>query len=517
MTKGVVENGNVFEHLMVGNSGDWKLDFQASVAYPSVGSSVLFDDFEAGLAAWTVINNGGDCVWDLDSNIGSGNLTNGSGDCASADSDECGQGTTMDTELRSSPFDLSGYSYAQLTFEAAYNDYAPDDSATVNISIDGGTSWINLIDWHEDHDPESVIVDLTPFVGNANCMLSFIYYSPGWNWYFQIDNVNVSVSNTPFPPVGWLTVDGAESTSGTVNVGDPSADVIVGFDATGISPGTYTADIIVTSNDASNPTLTVPITMVVVSGIIVDVKVFLEGPYDLATGNIMFTDLNNNGYLPLTQPYNPPVPYYGNNNPVWLYPGTQTVTTIPTGAVDWVIVQARDAADAASAGSATITGTTVGFLMADGSIVGLDGVNRLGIPGASVTQNLFLVVYHRNHLGVMSGAAVPMVGNEYVWDFTTGAGQAIGDVNAHKDLGDGNWGMISADGNATGNIEIGDKNNSWQPYLNATGFEGGDFDLNGTVEISEKNTLWLNNLNSNGQIPAKGIEPNTGYKSQIPK
>ena len=51
-----------------------------------------------------------------------------------------------------------------------------------------------------------------------------------------------------------LSLDGGETTAGSVLVGDPPADIIVGFDATGISAGTYTADIIVASNDPANPT-----------------------------------------------------------------------------------------------------------------------------------------------------------------------------------------------------------------------------------------------------------------------
>ncbi|NOX45852.1 MAG: hypothetical protein GXO89_02615 [Chlorobi bacterium] len=517
LAKGVVENGNATDHLMVGNAGDWNLTFDASVVYPTVGTSVFFDDFETGLGAWTVVDNGGTCVWDLDSNLGTprGNLTNGSGDCATADSDRCGSGSTMDTELHSPVFDLTGYTYAQLTFEASYNDISTGgtDLATVDISIDGGATWNNLLTWDEDHNPESVIVDLTPYAGNANCMLNFGYLAPGWDWWFQIDDVNVKGANSPFPPTGWLTVDGGASMAGSVLVGDPAADVLVGFDATGIAPGTYNADILVSSNDPVTPTVTVPVQMVVVSGVIVDVKVFLEGPYDIGTGSVMFDDLNTGSFIPMTQPYNPALPYYGNPTPVWLYGGTQTVTAVPAGAVDWVVIQVRDAVDAASAGSGTIAGTTVAFLMTDGSVVGLDGVSRVGVPTAAIANNVFLVVYHRNHLGVMSSGAVPMVGSMYTWDFTTAVTQAYN--SGHKDLGDGNFGMVAADGDGNGLIQSTDEQLVWKIESGLSGYLGGDFTMNGLVQSDDENNYWKVNSGAGGQVPAKS--ESGGYQSQIPK
>jgi hypothetical protein len=244
-------------------------------------------------------------------------------------------------------------------------------------------------------------------------------------------------------------------------------------------------------------------------------KCFMEGPYDATTGSVMNTDLLDGGYLPTSQPFNPPLPYYGNSAPVWLYAGTETVSSFPANTVDWVLVQLRDATDVSNAGSGSIVSTTPAFLLNDGSIVELDG-NPLIIK-AAYNFNLYVIIYQRNHLGVISNNVVQAGSTGvYSYDFSSGENQVFGSSNGHKDLGGGVWGLISSDGNGSGNIAIDDKNDAWLPYLNATGYNGGDFDLNGTVEISEKNTLWVGNLNNNGQIPAKGTIVN-GYTSQIPK
>jgi len=86
-----------------------------------------------------------------------------------------------------------------------------------------------------------------------------------YGYYFAIDNFRLRAS---LYPLGWLTVDGAEISNGVVL---PNADGIpsivdVQMDATGLAVGTYTADILVTSTDAGNPSTTVPVTFNVIAG-----------------------------------------------------------------------------------------------------------------------------------------------------------------------------------------------------------------------------------------------------------
>ena len=62
-------------------------------------------------------------------------------------------------------------------------------------------------------------------------------------------------------------------------------------------------------------------------------KAFMEGPFNGATMN---TTLN--GILPLSHPFNPALPYFGNPSPDWYYTGAGAVGAIPNvNIVDWTL------------------------------------------------------------------------------------------------------------------------------------------------------------------------------------
>jgi hypothetical protein len=252
-------------------------------------------------------------------------------------------------------------------------------------------------------------------------------------------------------------------------------------------------------------------TINIASGVELDLTVFLQGPYN---GTGMNTDLYDAGSIPVAQPYNPALPYYNNNAPTWLYGGPETVGTVPAGVVDWVIVQLRDADAPENASSATIIGTQAGFLLADGSIVDIDGASNL-LFDVTFANNLYVVVYHRNHLGIISSTGLTDIGGIYTYDFSTGSAQVLGGANGYKDLGSGVWGMVAADGNASGIVENTDETSVWKLDLNQSGYRGGDFNMSGITEGSDETNLWKPNLNAGGQVPAKSAEQ--AFKSYVPE
>ncbi|MEZ5196826.1 MAG: LamG-like jellyroll fold domain-containing protein [Bacteroidales bacterium] len=143
----------------------------------------------------------------------------------------------------------------------------------------------------------------------------------------------------------------------------------------------------------------------------VDVTVFLEGPYN---GTEMNTDLN--AIIPLQQSLT-----------VIGYSGTEEVEAIPNAdVVDWIGLELRDAADVNSATEQTTIGGGAFFLLKDGSIVSLDGSS---VPEfeVQITNDLFVVVWHRNHLPVISQTPCLQSGSNYIYDFTWKAEQAYGD------------------------------------------------------------------------------------------
>ncbi|NOX47880.1 MAG: hypothetical protein GXO89_12970 [Chlorobi bacterium] len=241
-----------------------------------------------------------------------------------------------------------------------------------------------------------------------------------------------------------------------------------------------------------------------------NLNVLLEGPFN---GTDMNTELNDNNYIPSDQPYNPSLPYYNNNSPVWQYTGTESVTGFPAGAVDWVLVQLRDADAAANASSATIIDTQAAFLLKDGSIVGRDGIGPISFD-ATITQKLWAVIFHRSHLGVISNYELTKTDGIYTYDFTTSSDQVLGGVNGYKELASGVWGMVAGDGNGTGIVGNDDETSVWKPDLGTSGYSGGDYNMNGVVQNTDETDYWKINLNGGGQVPPKN---NIGYVSQVPQ
>jgi len=222
-----------------------------------------------------------------------------------------------------------------------------------------------------------------------------------------------------------------------------------------------------------------------------DLTVVLEGPYN---GTDMDTYLNGNPELveglPLTQPY---------NIAPWNYSGTESVDTIPDDVVDWVLIELRDTTGASYATGKTAIARRAAFILNDGKIIDTAGTDTRLCVSAAITNNLFVVIWHRNHLGIMSANPVTKSDGIYTYDFTTGNTQAYG-TNAQKDLGSGVYGMISADANADGIINVTDKT-IWKNQAGEQGYKSADFDLNGQVNNPDKNDKWTPNENEVGQVP----------------
>jgi hypothetical protein len=307
----------------------------------------------------------------------------------------------------------------------------------------------------------------------------------GWN---QTNKPYLVIDYTYVPPYTWLKVNGSNSTGGTVTGGD-NQNLTISFNSTGLSLGVYNANIKIASNDTDEPLLTVPCVLNVINQFSLDLTVLLEGPF---FGTEMNPILNIAGLLPLYQPY---------NIAPWNYSGTENVAAIPNAnLVDWVLVELRDAASAASATAATRVARMAAFLLKDGSIVAMDGVSNLQFT-TTITQQLFIVVFHRNHLGVLSANSLSQVGGVYTYNFSSGAGQAYGGASSQKQVGEGIWALIGGDGNSDGSITMDDIVPEWQIKAGTTGLIPEDYNLDGQVDNKDKDDCWVLNLGNESAIP----------------
>ena len=221
-------------------------------------------------------------------------------------------------------------------------------------------------------------------------------------------------------------------------------------------------------------------------------KVFLEGPF---TGTEMNNDLNAAGFLPLEQPF---------NTEPWNYNGTESVVAIPNpDIVDWVLIEYRDTTEAQFAVASTSIGRQAAFLLNDGSVVDLDGSNEacsIAVSVSSISYNLFVVIWHRNHIGILSANPLTDSGGVYTYDFTTPGGQAYGTLS-QKEITSEIWGLFGGDGNSDGNINDSDKSNIWESQAGEATYLNGDFNLDGNVDNRDKNDIWEPNDGNGCQVP----------------
>ena len=284
-------------------------------------------------------------------------------------------------------------------------------------------------------------------------------------------------------PTSWAWSFSPSTVTFTGGTTSASKNPVVQFGA----PGNYSVQLIATNAAGSDTEIKTDYIKVQRLDFYVDLKVMLEGSFNGTDMNTNLTPLNE---FPLSQPY---------SGLPWNYPGTETVTSIPSGVVDWVFVELRDATAAATATAATRIARQAAFLLSDGSVVGMDGISNLQFTN-SIIHQLFVVIWHRNHLPVLSANPLVKTGESYAYDFTSGSGQAFG-TDTQKFLSAGIYGMIGGDSNSDESIDDLDKDILWQAEAGLSGYLPSDLNLDGQSSNTDKNDIWLPNTGKGSQLP----------------
>lgn len=240
-------------------------------------------------------------------------------------------------------------------------------------------------------------------------------------------------------------------------------------------------------------------------GLTANLVAYLEGPYstgsDIMTNTLATSltlgDRSDNTKFPQNQPY--------NGSP-WSYSGTESVTSLPSGVVDWVLLELRHASSSGNASSTYTLGKRAAFLKTNGSIVDIDGTSPVTFSNlASFTDNLYIIVYHRNHIAILANNAVTRDANQvYTYDYSSGSGQVYGGTNGYKqiDTSPVRWGMIAADATNDGNIYVNDYTDYWVPDFGLTSkYKLSDFNLDANVYLNDYTDFWVPNFGKTNPLP----------------
>jgi len=432
-------------------------------------------------------------------------------------SDEVSFDVTINTLPNNTSTGFSGNTICQgedgmLTFNAIDNTW--DLSYYVISYTDGTNTWSQSISnpgnfsFNVAENPtETTSYSLVSITNADGCTR---------NSDFGDATAEITVNALPNPPSdGSLTVT-YDGTVHTASAGISSGETVDWYTTeTGSTPsaaptatnsGVYTAWAEArntTTGCVSDTRTQVTLTIEKVS---LDLTVFLQGPYDNTFG-IMNVDLYNGGQIPTTQPY---------NTAPWNYTGTETATPTAT-SVDWVLVELRSDAS-------TLVARSAALLNEDGSVTAR--INDVTYPAVVDGASYYVVVWHRNHMPVMSGSAqtVPVTS----FDFTS-SGNLYGSNPAVDVSGSGLFAMVAGDVTHNGVLQYSGPGNDRGPIIAKIVQMTGSNNINGVVNNvymyedvkMNNNLLYIGTDNDRGPITDNisdliGPELNNLYTSEIP-
>lgn len=234
-----------------------------------------------------------------------------------------------------------------------------------------------------------------------------------------------------------------------------------------------------------------------------DIKVILEGAYDTNTRK-MTTLLNSErGLLPGQTPSSPLVTPTTPGQPYtiapWNYTGQEgsnfSDADYVVQAVDWVLVSLRT-----SISKADEVAQIAALLMSNGTIHPVD------CPISPREQGpYYVVIEHRNHMGVMSPQPIDIQDRTIRFDFTKQDSYRDATSYGQIEAAPGVWVMLAGDFNQTNDIQsydvngtdkiIWDENNgNFDQYL------PGDANLDGDINGSDK-IYWEKNNGRSSRVP----------------
>lgn len=210
-------------------------NFEGDTEWTTQNNSTSDDDPEA--AAWSIQQS---------PYLDAGIVSNDNSQFYFSHADILGAGGTVDAELTSPSFSLVSVDEASVSFEHYYRHH-PSTVGDVEISIDGGSTWVPLVSYTTTQgaadDFKSVKIDLEEYLGNADVQIRFWYHG-GWGWWWAVDNVTIVrdyIGDVTWSPQAGLFLD-AQATIAYDGTGDAPS---IYYNAADAGTTTYTATLVV--------------------------------------------------------------------------------------------------------------------------------------------------------------------------------------------------------------------------------------------------------------------------------
>lgn len=302
--------------------------------------------------------------------------------------------------------------------------------------------------------------------------------SSATNMNDMFKNSELSLANYDATLIGWAT-----DTSGNTMDGVDDIPVGINFHAgnsTYCQAGTARSTLTGTSynwtiNDGG---------VVLSCTIVVAPVVYLQGaftnPYS-GQETLMRDDLHRDDLIPRMSPY---------TDGISLDPGIFSVLD-QNALVDWIWIELRDSND-----RNTIVASRSALLQRDGDVL---DENYQPLAFNLAQGDYYLVIQHRNHLGLMTDATITLSDTTTTINFSDNSTTILGGSNAMVDMGNDVFAMISGDYNENGQIQNSDVNEVIQ-LLGGSGYNHADMDMNGQIQNTDINNLLNTNIGKGQQF-----------------
>ena len=228
----------------------------------------------------------------------------------------------------------------------------------------------------------------------------------------------------------------------------------------------------------------VPVTAEVTDGVTLDLRVFLEGPYDPQSG-LMSDALRQQGLLPLTEPYSA----LGYTHVGGGGEGTTLAVLSQSGStavVDWVVVELRDPVTPSQ-----VIASSSALLRRNGQVTSVTG-SPVRFPVAA--GNYHVAIRHRNHLSCMTGTALSFGASTAIVDLTVAETATYGS-EARRTLLDGTQVLWGGNVVGDGRLMYTNQDNDRDPILALIG---------GTIPTSSVNGYHTADTNMDGAVKYTG-------------